>query len=120
HSPPPPPLVETLASSCHCCLLAPSPDAWYFFKLQLIAWFLEQASVGGRAPSGFHGRMKIQGTGTKCYRAREGGCKFITWYEGPWHPFVASLLIDLRDTVWSLKELNRDLRLQLHDVTLQP
>ncbi|CAN6292834.1 unnamed protein product [Urochloa humidicola] len=55
----------------------------------------------------------------KCYRAREGGCNFITWYEGPLHPFVASLLIDLRDAVWSLKEVNRDLRLQLGDVTLK-
>ncbi|KAF8674400.1 hypothetical protein HU200_048231 [Digitaria exilis] len=60
----------------------------------------------------------------KCYRARvsnttEGGCGFITWYEGPCNPFVASLLVDLRDAVWGLKDVNTALRLQLDDVTMR-
>nr|CAB3498442.1 unnamed protein product [Digitaria exilis] len=49
----------------------------------------------------------------------EGGCGFITWYEGPCNPFVASLLVDLRDAVWGLKDVNTALRLQLDDVTMR-
>nr|CAB3496427.1 unnamed protein product [Digitaria exilis] len=53
------------------------------------------------------------------YEPAERGCGFITWYEGPCNPFVASLLVDLRDAVWELKDVNTALRLQLDDVTMR-
>ncbi|KAK3143444.1 hypothetical protein QOZ80_4AG0300380 [Eleusine coracana subsp. coracana] len=40
----------------------------------------------------------------KCYKARDGGCDFMGWYEGPVDPFVATLLVDLRDEVWTVKK----------------
>ncbi|TVU04599.1 hypothetical protein EJB05_47718, partial [Eragrostis curvula] len=46
----------------------------------------------------------------KCFKARDGGCDFIGWFEGPHHPFVQTLLIDLRDAVWSLKKQKASLR----------
>ncbi|KAK3161248.1 hypothetical protein QOZ80_1BG0074550 [Eleusine coracana subsp. coracana] len=40
----------------------------------------------------------------KCYKARVGGCVFMCWYER-WHDaFLQTLLIDLRNVVWSLKK----------------
>ncbi|KAG2607141.1 hypothetical protein PVAP13_4NG198900, partial [Panicum virgatum] len=39
----------------------------------------------------------------KCYNARSRGCGFMEWFEGPVDPFVATLLVDLRDAVWALK-----------------
>ncbi|KAJ1291663.1 hypothetical protein BS78_02G333300 [Paspalum vaginatum] len=45
------------------------------------------------------GRMYL-----KCYRARRGGCDFISWYEGRvGDPFVRGLLLDLGNAVWDLK-----------------
>ncbi|KAK3153657.1 hypothetical protein QOZ80_2BG0179200 [Eleusine coracana subsp. coracana] len=40
----------------------------------------------------------------KCYKARDGGCDFMGWYEGPVDPFVVTLLIDLLDDVWTVKK----------------
>ncbi|CAN6319904.1 unnamed protein product [Urochloa humidicola] len=54
----------------------------------------------------------------KCFRARHGGCQFVRWFEGPWHPFVQSLLADLRDAVWSLKQENKDLQVALSDAVM--
>ncbi|CAO2198948.1 unnamed protein product [Urochloa humidicola] len=55
----------------------------------------------------------------KCFRARHGGCQFVRWFEGPWHPFVQSLLVDLRDAVWSLKQENKDLQVALSDAVMK-
>ena len=35
------------------------------------------------------------------------------WYEGPVDPFVASLLVDLRDAVWTLKRERMELKAAL-------
>ncbi|KAK3136371.1 hypothetical protein QOZ80_5BG0432940 [Eleusine coracana subsp. coracana] len=40
----------------------------------------------------------------KCYRARVGGCVFMCWYERQHDVVVRTLLVDLRNVVWSLKE----------------
>ncbi|KAK3164670.1 hypothetical protein QOZ80_1AG0022850 [Eleusine coracana subsp. coracana] len=40
----------------------------------------------------------------KCYKAWDGGCDFMGWYEGPVDPFVATLLIDLRDEMLMVKK----------------
>ncbi|TVU04153.1 hypothetical protein EJB05_50246, partial [Eragrostis curvula] len=53
----------------------------------------------------------------KCYRARQGGCGFIGWYEGPHDPFVQTLLIDLRDAVWELKKQRSVLKLALKEAS---
>ncbi|KAK3138356.1 hypothetical protein QOZ80_5AG0367740 [Eleusine coracana subsp. coracana] len=45
----------------------------------------------------------------KCYRAL-GSCSMYGWYEGPIDAFVASLLVDLRNVVWSLKGQKADLK----------
>ncbi|KAJ1262450.1 hypothetical protein BS78_09G108500 [Paspalum vaginatum] len=55
----------------------------------------------------------------KCFRARERGCDFIRWYKGPCAPFVASLLVDLCDTVWSLKRERAELKLTASDSLLR-
>ncbi|KAK3124630.1 hypothetical protein QOZ80_7BG0589630 [Eleusine coracana subsp. coracana] len=49
----------------------------------------------------------------KCYHAREGGCSFSSWYEGPHDPFVQTLLVDLRNAVWTLKRQNAAMREEL-------
>ncbi|WVZ50463.1 hypothetical protein U9M48_001711 [Paspalum notatum var. saurae] len=51
----------------------------------------------------------------KCYRARDGGCSYLDWYEGPSDPFVCSLLRDLRDAVWSTKRDRAELKVALTD-----
>ncbi|KAK3123176.1 hypothetical protein QOZ80_8AG0625460 [Eleusine coracana subsp. coracana] len=40
----------------------------------------------------------------KCFKAREGGCNFHGWYEGLVDPFMATLLVDLRNEVWMMKK----------------
>ncbi|KAK3137256.1 hypothetical protein QOZ80_5BG0449940 [Eleusine coracana subsp. coracana] len=45
----------------------------------------------------------------KCYRARSGGCDMYEWFEGPVDPFVATLLVDLRNEVWKLRRQKREL-----------
>ncbi|KAL6626781.1 hypothetical protein ACP70R_030507 [Stipagrostis hirtigluma subsp. patula] len=53
-----------------------------------------------------------------CYRAREGGCEYARWYDAsPPPPFVRTLLVDLRDAVWSLKRERDALRRALCDAT---
>ena len=37
------------------------------------------------------------------------------WYEGPVDPFVASLLVDLRDAVWTLKRERMELKAALEE-----
>ncbi|KAF8667738.1 hypothetical protein HU200_052648 [Digitaria exilis] len=48
-----------------------------------------------------------------------GGCNFIGWYEPPVDGFVHSLLVDLRDTVWSLKREKMELKATLADAVLK-
>ncbi|CAO2183284.1 unnamed protein product [Urochloa humidicola] len=55
----------------------------------------------------------------KCFRAREGGCSLIRWYEGPYNPFVQTLLVDLRDAVWDLKREREQLRNALADAVMK-
>ncbi|KAK3153522.1 hypothetical protein QOZ80_2BG0175900 [Eleusine coracana subsp. coracana] len=40
----------------------------------------------------------------KCYRARVGGIAFMCWYERWYDAFLQTLLVDLRNAVWSLKK----------------
>ncbi|CAN6202551.1 unnamed protein product [Urochloa humidicola] len=55
----------------------------------------------------------------KCFRARDGGCEFARWYEGPHNAFVQGMLIDLRDAVWALKREKADLHKALGDASMQ-
>ncbi|CAL5041848.1 unnamed protein product [Urochloa decumbens] len=55
----------------------------------------------------------------KCYRAREGGCCLLRWYDGPCDPFVRTLLVDLRDAVWALKSERTQLRSALADALMK-
>jgi len=41
------------------------------------------------------------------------------WYEGPVDPFVASLLVDLRDAVWTLKHERMELKAAIADVVVK-
>ncbi|CAL4974521.1 unnamed protein product [Urochloa decumbens] len=54
----------------------------------------------------------------KCFRARDGGCEFVRWYEGPHNAFVQGMLIDLRDAVWALKRERADLQKALGDAAM--
>ncbi|CAN6197224.1 unnamed protein product [Urochloa humidicola] len=50
----------------------------------------------------------------KCFFAWAGGCDFWKWYENNMAtPFIAQLLVDLRDAVRSLKEMNKQLKARL-------
>ncbi|KAK3129244.1 hypothetical protein QOZ80_6BG0474650 [Eleusine coracana subsp. coracana] len=40
----------------------------------------------------------------KCYRARVGGCMFMCWYEHQHDAFLQTLLVGVRNAVWSLKK----------------
>ena len=41
------------------------------------------------------------------------------WYEGPVDPFVATLLVDLRDAVWALKRDRVDLKSAIADAVVK-
>ena len=41
------------------------------------------------------------------------------WYEGPVDPFVATLLVDLRDAVWALKRERVDLKSAIADAVVK-
>ena len=41
------------------------------------------------------------------------------WYEGPVDPFVATLLVDLRDVVWALKRERVDLKSAIADAVVK-
>ena len=41
------------------------------------------------------------------------------WYEGPVDPFVATLLVDLRDAVWALKHERVELKSAIVDVVVK-
>ncbi|WVZ87067.1 hypothetical protein U9M48_033762 [Paspalum notatum var. saurae] len=52
----------------------------------------------------------------KCYRARSGGCTFISWFEDQVESsFIRGLLVDLRDAVWELKKERAILKYELSD-----
>ncbi|KAK3129279.1 hypothetical protein QOZ80_6BG0476150 [Eleusine coracana subsp. coracana] len=53
----------------------------------------------------------------KCYRARVGGCVFICWYEHRHDAFLQTLLIDLRNAMWSLKKEKTALNKALGEAT---
>ncbi|CAN6346453.1 unnamed protein product [Urochloa humidicola] len=55
----------------------------------------------------------------KCYRARDGGCSLLRWYDGPCDPFMRTLLVDLRDAVWALKNERAQLRSALADAAMK-
>jgi hypothetical protein len=50
---------------------------------------------------------------------QEGGCDFHGWYEGPVDPFVASLLVDLRNIVWTLKRQKEALNMAMGDAAMK-
>jgi len=50
---------------------------------------------------------------------QSGGCGFIGWYEGLVDPFVATLLVDLRDAVWALKRERVDLKSAIADAVVK-
>jgi hypothetical protein len=50
---------------------------------------------------------------------QSGGCDFMGWYEGPVDQFVASLVVDLCDAVWSLKRERVELKSALADVVVK-
>ena len=41
------------------------------------------------------------------------------WYEGPVDPFVATLLVDLRDAMWALKRERVDLKSAIADAVVK-
>ena len=41
------------------------------------------------------------------------------WFEGPVDPFVATLLVDLRDAVWALKRERVDLKSAIADAVVK-
>ncbi|KAK3160931.1 hypothetical protein QOZ80_1BG0068490 [Eleusine coracana subsp. coracana] len=53
----------------------------------------------------------------KCCRARVGGCAFMCWYERRHDAFLQTLLIDLRNVVWSLKKEKTALNEALGEAT---
>uniref|UniRef100_A0A0E0ILX9 GRF-type domain-containing protein n=1 Tax=Oryza nivara TaxID=4536 RepID=A0A0E0ILX9_ORYNI len=46
----------------------------------------------------------------KCQNARQGGCDFWAWYDGPTSSFIRELWNDLRDRVNSLRRENEVMR----------
>jgi len=50
---------------------------------------------------------------------QSGGCCFMGWYEGPVDVFIHGLLINLRDTVWSLKRERMELKAALADAVVK-
>ncbi|CAN6335344.1 unnamed protein product [Urochloa humidicola] len=55
----------------------------------------------------------------KCYRARDGGCSLLRWYDGPCDRFMRTLLVDLRDAIWALKNERAQLRSALADTAMK-
>ncbi|KAK3153661.1 hypothetical protein QOZ80_2BG0179280 [Eleusine coracana subsp. coracana] len=53
----------------------------------------------------------------KCYRAQVGGCAFMCWYEHRHDAFLQTLLVDLRNVVWSLKKEKTTLNEALGEAT---
>ena len=41
------------------------------------------------------------------------------WYEAPVDPFVATLLVDLRDTVWALRRERNEVKAALADAVVK-
>ncbi|CAN6348911.1 unnamed protein product [Urochloa humidicola] len=54
-----------------------------------------------------------------CYNARNGGCDFGGWYEGPVDVFICGLLVDLRDAVWALKNERVELKATIADTVMK-
>ncbi|CAO2149682.1 unnamed protein product [Urochloa humidicola] len=54
-----------------------------------------------------------------CYNARNGGCDFGGWYEGPVDVFIRGLLVDLRDAVWALKKERVELKAAIADTVMK-
>ncbi|KAK3126709.1 hypothetical protein QOZ80_7AG0561110 [Eleusine coracana subsp. coracana] len=53
----------------------------------------------------------------KCYRARVGGHAFMCWYERQHDAFMQTLLVDLRNIVWSFKKEKTTLNEALGEAT---
>uniref|UniRef100_I1QYB8 GRF-type domain-containing protein n=1 Tax=Oryza glaberrima TaxID=4538 RepID=I1QYB8_ORYGL len=51
----------------------------------------------------------------KCRNAREGGCGFYAWYDGPTTTFIREVLNDLRDAVWSARREKKGLVLAIQE-----
>uniref|UniRef100_I1QZ25 GRF-type domain-containing protein n=1 Tax=Oryza glaberrima TaxID=4538 RepID=I1QZ25_ORYGL len=51
----------------------------------------------------------------KCRNAREGGCGFYAWYDGPTTTFIREVLNDLRDAVWSARREKEGLVLAIQE-----
>ncbi|CAN6291653.1 unnamed protein product [Urochloa humidicola] len=54
-----------------------------------------------------------------CYNARNGGCNFGGWYEGPVDEFIRGLLVDLRDAVCALKKERVELKAAIADTVMK-
>ncbi|CAN6217459.1 unnamed protein product [Urochloa humidicola] len=54
-----------------------------------------------------------------CYNARNGGCDFGGWYEGPVDVFIRGLLVDLRDAVRALKKERVELKAAIADTVMK-
>ncbi|KAK3143236.1 hypothetical protein QOZ80_4BG0360530 [Eleusine coracana subsp. coracana] len=80
------------------------PPKYYDCQQKAVLWFSWSSDNPGRRY-------------LKCYRARVGGCTFMCWFERRHDAFVQTLLVDLRNVMWSLKKEKMALNEALGEAT---